>query len=131
MKVLTIAVAALGYALTGAGPASAAEPPPGGSAWVRAPVDARGKPPGYLQYEYFCSACHDVGPEKRPGTEALRAKYKGEKPALLSERTDLTPDYVKYMVRNGVSVMPFFRKTEISDADLDAIAGYLSRNTKP
>jgi hypothetical protein len=24
--------------------------------------------------------------------------------------------------------MPFFRKTEISDLDLDALAGYLSRN---
>jgi hypothetical protein len=26
--------------------------------------------------------------------------------------------------------MPFFRKTEISDADLDALAGYLARNNK-
>jgi hypothetical protein len=30
-------------------------------------------------------------------------------------------------VRNGVSIMPFFRKTEISDADLDAIGRYLTR----
>jgi hypothetical protein len=27
--------------------------------------------------------------------------------------------------------MPFFRKTEISDADLDAIASYLTRNRPP
>jgi (+)-pinoresinol hydroxylase len=29
-------------------------------------------------------------------------------------------------VRTGVSVMPFFRKTEISDQELDALAAYLS-----
>jgi mono/diheme cytochrome c family protein len=37
---------------------------------------------------------------------------------------------VKTFVRNGVSIMPFFRKTEISDADLDAIAAYLTRNNQ-
>jgi len=29
-------------------------------------------------------------------------------------------------VRTGVSVMPPFRKTEISDADLEALAAYLA-----
>jgi mono/diheme cytochrome c family protein len=33
---------------------------------------------------------------------------------------------VRYYVRNGVSVMAHFRKTEISDADLDALAAYLA-----
>jgi hypothetical protein len=33
-------------------------------------------------------------------------------------------------VRHGVSVMPFLRKTEISDADLDALAAYLTRNQR-
>ncbi len=107
---------------------AAPELPPGGPAWVRAPIDAAGKPRGYVQYQEYCSACHGAGPEKRPGTEALRAKYGGRKPALLEERTDLTPALVKAMVRNGISVMPFFRKTEVSDADLDAIAAYLTRN---
>jgi mono/diheme cytochrome c family protein len=32
-------------------------------------------------------------------------------------------------VRNGVYVMPFFRKTEISDAELEALAAYLSQPT--
>ena len=67
----------------------------------------------------------------KPGTLALAEKYKGEKPALLEKRTDLTPAIVKIFVRNGITVMPFFRKTEISDADLDAIAAYLARNNKP
>ena len=31
------------------------------------------------------------------------------------------------MVRTGISVMPHFRKTEISDAELDALARYVAR----
>jgi mono/diheme cytochrome c family protein len=99
------------------------------SAWTPSTTPAQGKPKGYVEYQKFCSQCHGDGVGK-PGTLALADKYKGEKPALLEKRTDLTPEIVKIFVRNGVSVMPFFRKTEISDADLDAIAAYLTRNNK-
>jgi mono/diheme cytochrome c family protein len=58
---------------------------------------------------------------------ALQAKYAGAKPALLEDRTDLPAAFTKTFVRKGVSIMPFFRKTEISDADLDALAAYLAR----
>jgi mono/diheme cytochrome c family protein len=78
-------------------------------------------------YRKWCAPCHAADPRHHPGTEALVAKYKGEKPAALEERTDLTVEYTKQIVRNGVSIMPFFRKTEISDADLDALAAYLAR----
>lgn len=84
---------------------------------------------GHDVFQYWCAACHGPG-EGPPGTIALAALYKGAKPALLEQRTDLTADLVRLYVRNGVSVMPFFRKTEISDADLDALAAYLSRNPK-
>jgi hypothetical protein len=58
---------------------------------------------------------------------ALAQKYHGRLPAELSERTDLTPELVHYFLRNGVSIMPFFRKTEISPAaELDLVA-YLTR----
>jgi mono/diheme cytochrome c family protein len=60
----------------------------------------------------------------------VATKYKGAKPALLTERKDLPPPVTKTFGRKGVSVMPFFRKTEISDADLDALAAYLARNSK-
>jgi hypothetical protein len=30
-------------------------------------------------------------------------------------------------VRRGTSIMPFFRKTELSDADVDAVIRYLTR----
>jgi mono/diheme cytochrome c family protein len=62
-----------------------------------------------------------------PGTAALEFHYKGSKPAVLEERTDLTPAMVKGFVRNGAYVMPRFRKTEISDPELDALAAYLTR----
>jgi (+)-pinoresinol hydroxylase len=83
---------------------------------------------GEQVYTYWCATCH--GPGALPGTNALQAKYKGAKPALLSERTDLIPAVTKTFVRHGVSIMPFFRKTEISDADLDALAAYIARNNK-
>jgi (+)-pinoresinol hydroxylase len=81
---------------------------------------------GKQVYEKWCAPCHAPGPQY-PGTIALGALYKGSKPAVLEERTDLTPAIVKQFVRRGVSVMPFFRKTEISDAELDALAAYLAR----
>jgi (+)-pinoresinol hydroxylase len=83
---------------------------------------------GEKVFDYWCATCH--GPGRLPGTDALQAKYKGTKPALLSERTDLIPAVTKTFVRKGVSIMPFFRKTEISDSDLDALAAYLARNHK-
>jgi len=76
-------------------------------------------------FQYWCAPCHDDG-EARPGTVALQILYSGEKPALLEERTDLLPEYTKTIVRTGISIMPFYRKTEISDADLDALAAYLA-----
>jgi mono/diheme cytochrome c family protein len=48
---------------------------------------------------------------------------------VLLEWKDLLPATVSQVVRHGISVMPQFRKTEISDADLDALAKFLSRNT--
>ncbi len=91
---------------------------------------------GNAQFQLHCAPCHgkgvgNNGAKMLPGTEALTVKYKGIKPGLLEERTDLSPEIVKYFVRHGVSVMAFFRKTEISDSELDAIAAYLSRNYKP
>ena len=69
---------------------------------------------------------HRVPGPRHPGTQALEALYKGAKPAALEERTDLVPSLTETFVRTGVSVMPPFRKTEISDADLAALAAYLA-----
>jgi mono/diheme cytochrome c family protein len=100
------------------------------SAWTTVTPNSKGEPYGYVQFEDYCAVCHGPGAGK-PGTLALQVKYKGKEPALLADRTDLTAQLIKTYVRNGDYVMPTFRKTEISDADLDAIAAYLTRNNKP
>ena len=89
---------------------------------------------GKALYDYWCGTCH--GPELGlpgfdglPGTQQLRLKYRNtDIPAVLDERTDLVPEFIKVIVRQGVSFMPHFRKTEINDAELDDIAAYLTRN---
>lgn len=94
---------------------------------ARSPQVAAGK----QVYEAWCVWCHGPGPGRYgtglTGTAALEAKYNGKLPAVLDERRDLTPEVVRAYVRKGVSVMPFFRKTEITDQELDALAAYLSR----
>lgn len=96
---------------------------------AQTPADGQLKK-GQEVYQYWCWNCHGNGAGK-PGTDALRAKYKDARPADLEQRTDLAPAVTKTFVRKGVSIMPMFRKTEISDAELDALAAYLARNTKP
>ena len=85
---------------------------------------------GHDVYQYWCAPCHGRG-NRFPGTVALQAKYDGKVPAALEDRTDLSPAGVRLFVRRGTSIMPFFRKTEVSDADLDALAAYLSRPRPP
>jgi len=93
--------------------------------WTWATITPKpGEPHGYVAFQRACAVCHGSGPA--PGTRALRAKYQGKRPALLEQRRDLAPDYVRFIVRHGITVMPPFRKTELSDADLDAIVAYLT-----
>jgi mono/diheme cytochrome c family protein len=105
-----------------------------GSAAAQPPVRGTQLEQGKQVYDYWCLPCHGPGLglpgfAELPGTQQLRIKYRdGSVSPLLAERTDLVPDFVKVIVRQGVSFMPQFRKTEISDADLDALAAYLTRN---
>jgi hypothetical protein len=50
----------------------------------------------------------------------LMVKYPGSRRAsgVIGDWTDLPADYVNYMARHGMSVMPPFRKIEISDGEL-------------
>ena len=82
---------------------------------------------GKVLFEHWGASCHGAGPG-HPGTQALELRYQGSKPGPLEERDDLTPPFVGVFVRNGISVMPFFRKTEINDEELAAIGAYLSQS---
>src|SRR5262249_23209279 len=61
---------------------------------VKEPANA---PPGKIEFDRACAVCHGVGPD-RPGTSSLQVKYQGKLPALLEERTDLTPEAVRYFI---------------------------------
>jgi mono/diheme cytochrome c family protein len=93
--------------------------------WTLLPVPASADP-GKAEFERACTVCHGEGPD-RPGTSSLQVKYEGKLPALLEQRTDLTAELVRYYVRNGFAMMPRFRKTELGDAQVEAIARYLAR----
>jgi mono/diheme cytochrome c family protein len=129
--------ALLGVAAASADPASSTD-----SAWsnlpaqrnaaLTDPLERRGKE----VFDQRCAACHGeipaatFGPASlppMPGTRALEARYRGALPATLEERTDLAPEYVRTVVRQGYLSMPFFRPTELSAEDLDALTAYLTR----
>ncbi|PQA86077.1 c-type cytochrome [Hyphococcus luteus] len=73
-----------------------------------------------------CQYCHI---ELGPGTITL-ARRMGPEQALLANRTDLTGDYIKTVVRNGLNTMPPLTRVEVSDEDLDLIVQYLTRNNE-
>lgn len=83
---------------------------------------------GKRTFNKWCTHCHAPGAMEHAGTIALRFKYQGKKPEALENRVDLHPVVTEAFVRNGVKSMPSFRRTEISDEELEALANYLARN---
>lgn len=90
--------------------------------------DASPRQPGKPVFDKWCAACHAAAP-RMPGTASLAVKYADRMPAALEKRADLTPAMVRYFVRNGTLTMPPFRKTEITDAELEALGVYLDRRS--
>ena len=86
---------------------------------------------GKAVYGQWCVGCHaplpGFGRFPPAGTAMLQQRYKGSVPAVLEDRKDLTPQFVRAVVRKGVAIMPALRKTEVTDADLDAVIAYLVR----
>lgn len=84
--------------------------------------------PGERLYGRECAFCH-VG--RNTGTMMLEKRLPKGVPAQLHERTDLSPDYVKAVVRNGLINMPPLSRAELTDAELDRIARYLAKGNAP
>lgn len=95
------------------------------AASVAAAASAADPVSGEAVYNRWCTHCHSAG-RGNPGTESLQVKYGGKVPAVLVERTDLSPEVVARFVRTGVLSMPPFRKTEVTDAELAAVAAYVA-----
>jgi mono/diheme cytochrome c family protein len=93
---------------------------------------------GKAVFDKWCAPCHGAVAPKNvmfgtgalAGTSALAVKYKGKLPAVLEQRTDLTPAMIKSVVRHGLFGMPITRKTEVSDGELEDVVAYLTRNRK-
>ena len=86
---------------------------------------------GKTVYGQWCAGCHaplpGFGRFPPAGTAVLQQRYKGSVAAVLEDRTDLTPQVIRAVVRKGVAIMPALRKTEVTDAELDAVIAYLVR----
>lgn len=84
---------------------------------------------GEALFSNRCGYCHLPG---GMGTNLLTVQQvkAGNPPemGLLTNRKDLTPDYVKAVVRQGKVAMPPISRVEVTDSELDAIASYLGGN---
>jgi mono/diheme cytochrome c family protein len=127
-------VAALSFVVVASAGFAAQSPPAPIAAWSRtsAVPEDRGSPVerGAAVFNNWCSACHGKDARNAPGTSSLQFKYQGKVPAALEDRRDLTAASIRLFVRQGVATMPFSRKTEVSDADLEALIVYLTQPTR-
>jgi (+)-pinoresinol hydroxylase len=93
---------------------------------------AQNAPHGKQVFDVWCAGCHEPLPGRSfvppAGTYVLHQRYNGKIPEALEQRTDLKPDYIRQMVRNGRNMMPQTRKTELSDQDLADLIAYLSKS---
>jgi mono/diheme cytochrome c family protein len=78
---------------------------------------------GKQLFERRCGVCHLQG---QTGTTIL-ARRLGPERALLAERTDLTAEYIRLVVRAGLVNMPPLTRVELPDAELEAISAWLRR----
>lgn len=116
-------------AAAGAPPAGGPPPPPPYQLRPAAPSGDRTKASdGKIAFEVHCGYCHLTG---GMGTNLLTKQQMmaGKPPemGLLVNRTDLTPDYIKAVVRGGKNAMPAQTRVDITDAELDAVAAYLGK----
>jgi (+)-pinoresinol hydroxylase len=86
---------------------------------------AAADPTGEEVFNRHCVHCHGPGGEMT-GTQQL-ARTRGKDKALLTERDDLPPEYIQMIVRQGLKAMPAFVPSDLTDAQLKALADYLSK----
>ncbi len=105
-------------------------PPPPYQMRAKAPSGSRlaqGRD-GKALFEAHCGYCHLTG---GMGTNLLTKQRMalGEPPAMgmLTARPDLSPAYVRQVVRSGKNAMPPQTRVDITDAELASVAAYLGK----
>lgn len=74
-------------------------------------------------FDARCTKCHG---ETGTGTFMLGRRL-GKDQAMLESRTDLAPELIRHVVRNGIVSMPAITRVEVTDAELEAIVRHLTR----
>jgi len=80
---------------------------------------------GKQVFDRQCVHCH--GPSNEAVGTLQLARTRGKDKALLTERNDLTADYVRFVVRHGLKAMPAFVPSDLTDAQLQALTEYLAK----
>lgn len=78
---------------------------------------------GRVLFNESCVFCHG----ERGHATTLLGKQLGAANAMLERRTNLSPELVRHVVRHGINSMPFYRRAELSDHELELITAYLTR----
>ena len=78
---------------------------------------------GQQVFAHRCGMCHREG---GTGTFVL-ARRLGAAQSLLEQRTDLQPEYIRYVVRWGLMNMPRLSRVEVPDPDMNQLVAYLMR----
>lgn len=78
---------------------------------------------GQETYDLWCGTCHAAG-EGYAGTQMLTLT-RAEGLGVMKDNDTLTDAYIELVVRKGLGMMPVFRKTEITDAQLNDLLAYL------
>lgn len=99
-------------------PAETDEPGVGQVGTLMSNLDGKGL------FDLYCIACHGAGPG-HPGTMRLEERLSADQAPLLN-RDNLPSEYVKLVVREGFKLMPPFRPSEITDAQLDLLTAYIT-----
>ena len=81
---------------------------------------------GRAAFVHRCAMCHRDG---GTGTNLI-ARRLGNAQALLEQRKDLQPEYVRHVVRWGYLNMPRISRVELPDGDLEALIAYLATGTR-
>ncbi|HEY4210754.1 MAG TPA: cytochrome c [Steroidobacteraceae bacterium] len=130
-KPLILAILIVGVLPISAG--TAAEPSPNKPAGTEvknatggAMQDRSSKSPAEALFVEKCGMCHR---QMGMGTVILARRVDPSK-AMLEARTDLTSAYVIQAARAGIGNMPRMQRGEVSDAQLQIIAGYLAKASK-
>jgi (+)-pinoresinol hydroxylase len=79
---------------------------------------------GQEVFDHYCTDCH--GSADGPGTTQL-GRTRGKDKGLLTQRKDLAPEYIAYIVRHGLRSMPPFAPSDLTEARLKALVEFLTK----